>query len=776
LSSSTTPLTRTLDRVAWCGARISDGSRRVRYRRAELRRISPALQAAEPGAPRNGGQWLPPVRVGARSCMALETRAGSHVAYDVSLPPGARIGAWCALMPGDEAHTACAIEFAIRVEAQGFESTGRCTVSVGTSPTTRRWHPLRVHAPADGPARIVLTALAVGGADAGDVRVLWGDPCIEVPRPLADLLARAWDTVTVSGVRGLLYGALPAGSDRLYRLWVRENEPSREALQAQRQWSLGRPQLFSLVTFIAEHEAWRPERTAASLREQSYPGWEWIVVATGPPSRPLGNAGVWMGSDPRVRIVTVPVSSTLADAWNTAFNEVRGEFAAVLGADDVLAHSALYEMATALERTPDCDVLYSDEDCVTRHSRRHQPRFKPDWSPELLLSSNYIGRLAMLRVAAVRSAGGFRSFDGCEEWDLLLRLSRSGARVRRLPRCLYHRCDVEGGRSADAEASVLRDHCEALGLAGSTVTTRDGLSRAIWPLHAQPKVSIVIPNRNSAAVLRQCVGGLLERTRYPHRELVIVDNGSTEPEVLDLYRVLDREGASRIVPFDRPFNFPAACTVGASEARGELLLFLNNDVEVIEPEWLDELVRWALRPDVGVVGAKLLYPDRTIQHAGVVFGLGLVGHIFSRAPEGASGVFGSPESYRNYLAVTGACQMMRRKVFERLGGYDERFRISFSDVVFCMEARRAGYRIVYTPYARLIHHESHTRKRDDSAQDMELLARYLRSSAFIEDPYLHPELNPKSLVPALRPPFGPLPRQVVHDYVERVLEAAAAAH
>jgi GT2 family glycosyltransferase len=288
-------------------------------------------------------------------------------------------------------------------------------------------------------------------------------------------------------------------------------------------------------------------------------------------------------------------------------------------------------------------------------------------------------------------------------------------------------------------------------------------------------VSIVIPNRDAARVLKQCVKGLLHETSYPDIELVIVDNGSIDPEVVELYRSLEREGRAVIVAFNRPFNFSAACNAGAAAARGDLLLFLNNDIEVIHPDWLDELVRWAQQPDVGIVGAKLLYPDRTIQHAGVVFGLGLVGHIFSRAPEGASGVFGSSDCYRDYLAVTGACQMMRKDVFRQLGGYDERFRLVFSDVVLCLEARKAGYRVVYTPHARLVHHESYTRKREDSPEDMELLARYLRASGFVEDPYLHPELNPRFLVPALRPPFDPAPRQVIREYVDRVLASAAAS-
>jgi GT2 family glycosyltransferase len=287
-------------------------------------------------------------------------------------------------------------------------------------------------------------------------------------------------------------------------------------------------------------------------------------------------------------------------------------------------------------------------------------------------------------------------------------------------------------------------------------------------------VTIVIPNRNAAAVLTKCVHGLLHETGYPHREIVIVDNGSAEPAVLELYRDLERDNRATIVPFDRPFNFSAACNAGAAAGRGDLLLFLNNDIEIIDAGWLEELVRWAQLPHVGVVGAKLLYPDRSIQHAGIVFGLGLVGHIFSRAPEGASGIFGSCEWYRNYLAVTGACQMMRREVFDRLGGYDERFRLSFSDVVLCLEAWKAGYRVVYTPYARLVHHESYTRRRADRAEDQELLVQYLETSGFFEDPFFHPELNAKSPAPALRPPFDPAPDQVARDYMARILSMAAA--
>jgi GT2 family glycosyltransferase len=695
--------------------------------------------------------------------------SNSQVIYDVTLPSGATVVSACALASEAAAPSSGGVEFEIHVRAAGSESGARCLVS--PSRFGRRWKTLRVHTQRAGPARIVLTTRSLGDATTVGSGGLWGTPRIEAPRSVNELWFALRSAIARRRIRGLWRGTFRADADSLYALWARETEPPRRVLHAQRQSSLGKTRTFSLITFVAEPADWSHDRTATSVLHQSYPVWEWLLVATEDTQHALSRVVARIGSDERIRVLSVPSGSTRAHAWNCGLDQAHGEFAALLGERDVLAPAALYDMANALE--PGCDVLYSDEDCVARrHMRRHTPRFKPDWSPEALLSSNYIGRLTMLRISAVTAAGGFRDVaPETEEWDLALRLSRSSAGIRRLPRCLYHR-DDRTVSSADGQAeAVVRDHCRELGL---QVVTTPSLrpSRVTWNIKGQPTVSIVVPNRNASGVLGKAVRGLCHDTSYPHRELVIVDNGSTEPEVLELYRSLERDGLGRIVPFNRPFNFSAACNAGAAAARGDFVLFLNNDIEVIDPDWLHELIRWAQRPEIGIVGGKLLYPDRAIQHAGVVFGLGLVGHIFARAPEGTSGVFGSTESYRNYLAVTGACQMMRKEVFRQLGGYDERFRLSFSDVVLCMEAWKAGYRVVYTPYARLVHHESYTRRREDSPEDMELLARYLQAAGFVEDPYLHPELDARSLIPALRPPFDPKPSQVIRDYVERVLAAA----
>jgi GT2 family glycosyltransferase len=640
----------------------------------------------------------------------------------------------------------------------------------------RRWEVLRVKAPAAGAARIVLATRPAADAGAGDALALWGSPRFQTFRPVGSLVSAIQRARRKGGVRGLLYDARPRSDDDLYSFWVRERAPTRRMLRAERQWAHGRTETFSLITLVSETTGWPSARTIASVGRQTYPRWEWILVARADSAGRAGSAVERLMRDTRVRIIS-PLVSCTADAWNAALADARGTYAALLDPNDLLAPSALYESARAIERAPGLDLLYSDEDSVAATgTRRSAPRFKPSWSPDLLLAGNYIGRLAVMRVAAAAAAGGFRrGFDDAEEWDLFLRLSRANARIDRVPMCLYHRGAVpespERGRS---EAAALTDHCERLGLP-ATVSKSGGGYRAAWSIRGRPKVSIVIPNRNAAAVITQCVKGLLRDTAYPHREVVIVDNGSTDPAVLALYRSLEHDGRGFVVPFDRPFNFSAACNAGAAASDGDLLLFLNNDVEVIHPDWLDELVRWAQRPDIGIVGAKLLYPDRTIQHAGVVFGLGLVGHIFARADARSSGLFGSADSCRNYLAVTGACQMMRRDVFERIGRCDEGFYLSFSDIALCMEARKAGFRVVYTPHACLIHHESYTRQRHDRPEDLERLCRYLVDERFDEDPFFHPELNPCSALPALRPPFDPTPRQAVHDYVERVLAAAPVA-
>jgi Glycosyl transferase family 2 len=418
-------LSRTFSRATSLVAFFGDSVTRVRYRRADLRRISAVEMVSDHPSPREGFRWLPAVRVRGRAHVALMCSPNSRVIYDVTLPAHATVACWCTLAPENCDRNVGGVEFEIHVRTQGGETSARRLVSPGASWFGRRWHRLHVHIPEAGPARIVLTTRSTDGARAGEVGALWGNPRIEAPRSLNDLWSALRSAISAQNIRGLWHSALPANAARLYRLWVRENEPSRKALSAQRQWSHGRTRSFSLITLVDRPADWSPHRTAASVRRQSYPGWEWILIAPEGSMPEISRAVARIGRDERIRILTVPSGASRADAWNAGLRDARGEFAALLGQHDLLAPAALYEMARALERSPDRDLLYSDEDRVSRRSvQRHEPRFKPDWSPELLLAGNYIGRLAMIRVTTALAAGGVNNgCAGAEEWELLLRLS-----------------------------------------------------------------------------------------------------------------------------------------------------------------------------------------------------------------------------------------------------------------------------------------------------------------------------------------------------------------
>jgi GT2 family glycosyltransferase len=740
-------LTRALDRCAAVSGFAFDLLRHARYRRAELRR----LPAVDP--PSGSYEWQNlPVR--GREQPVLVGRPPLRVDYDVMLPEGAVVRSWCSLAPGSDGSTPAEAAFSIEVRTTGGVTSVRRVVR-GRS-LRRAWHLIEARVPASGPARITLGVAATPDHEQAVGGARWGNPRIESPRPFAELLARLPSAIGRSGSST----DASSGSDdprQAYALWVRVHRPSRRALRSQREWSRRQTRRLSLITCVADADSSQLSKAAAALQEQTYPHWEWLLVV----SSPAPQVDRSSRRDPRIRFVEVPANTPEAEGWNAALGTATGEFAGILGVHDRLSRDALHTVATTIAAAPTLDLLYSDEDRFTAAPRRrNSPRFKPDWSPDLLLASNYIGRLAMFRIEHARTIGGFRpDHPGAEEWDLFLRLSRITNHIHRIPACLYHAtAEVAASDVGPTQCAAVRDHLRERRLAAE-VSAVGGACQATWPIVNPPLVSIVIPNRNAADILTKCVTGLLNDTRYQPLELVIVDNDSTDEAVFELYRAIEGNGQGRVVPFGGRFNFSAACNAGAMAAQGDLLLFLNNE--------------WTLIPEVGIVGPKLLYPDGSIQHAGVVFGIGLVAHIFSRAAEGTSTLFGSPDCYRNYLAVTGACQMMRRQVFHQLGGFDERMRLSFSDVLLCLEAWRAGYRVVYTPYARLIHHESFTRKREDSAEDMEMLARYLDAHTFTEDPFFHPELNPQSHTPIVRSPFEAAPRQVIADYIRRVLSSSA---
>jgi GT2 family glycosyltransferase/glycosyltransferase involved in cell wall biosynthesis len=399
------------------------------------------------------------------------------------------------------------------------------------------------------------------------------------------------------------------------------------------------------------------------------------------------------------RIVTAPLGR---------LHEENGDFIALLHPGDRLAPNALAEVQRTLVGNPNADLLYSDEDEIDSSGIRCRPRFKPDWSPEFLLGTNYVGGLLVLRRDLLRRIGPVKS-----EYDLVLRASERAGQIVHIAKILCHR---KAFAAVDHDLEALRTHLQRRGLdADVSPRPRAGTFQVRFRRPCPATVSVIIPNKDHAAMLEQCLSACLSR-RCPAIEILIAENGSRETRTFDLYRRLEEPGGIRLLRWDRPFNYSAINNWAARQARGELLLFLNNDVEALHPDWLNRLTEWLLLPGVSIVGAKLLYRDGTLQHAGVAVGVrGVAGHTCQYLPANAPGYLHRLQIPHNVSAVTGACLLIKRDIFDELGGFDEDFQLSYGDIDLCLRALKAGYRNVWTPDAVLIHHESKTRGEDDTA-------------------------------------------------------------
>jgi GT2 family glycosyltransferase len=465
-------------------------------------------------------------------------------------------------------------------------------------------------------------------------------------------------------------------------------------------------------------------------------------------------------SDERIVFTPVDDGTSMETKSGVMLSLAEGDFIILIGEQDVLAPNMLFEVEKLIEQNPDLDMIYIDEDRLdSRRRTRHKPWFKPDFSPELLLSINYI-HPAVIRRELVDRVGGFAPNTYPVHYsDLILRCIEKTNKIGHISKILCHvrqHARTKFARSKwrweihQRHADIVAGHLERSDIQDvKGHVTSLGFIRLIWPSNS-PSVSIIIPTHDNLVYLRRCLDSLFTVTDYENFGVVLVDNGSREQETLAYYETLYEDPRILFVPYDEPFNFSTANNSGAMKSKGELILFLNDDVKVIDSEWLEEMVRWVERPEIGVVGAKLLYPDRSIQHAGIILGMGgHAGHVFYGAREGETGPFGSTEWYRNYMAVTGACLMIPRKVFNEVGGFDESFRLAFGDVDLCLRVKNAGYRVLYTPFARLIHYEGATRGHyipmEDMLQAYEAFAPYLRSG----DPNFSPNLSYSKSYPVI---------------------------
>ncbi|WP_375465887.1 glycosyltransferase family 2 protein [uncultured Methylobacterium sp.] len=533
--------------------------------------------------------------------------------------------------------------------------------------------------------------------------------------------------------RSFLDRALRHRAEGGYPSWIRRcatvSEADRRRIRAEIQaWDA--PPLISVVMPVHDPAPRVLRAALRSVLSQLYPHWELCIVddASNDPAIPPLLAR-FAASDPRIKVLRRPENGHIARATNDAVAMAAGLFTAFLDHDDALPEQALYEVARVIRADPNLVLIYSDEDKIDAGGRRFEPHFKPEFDRELLYGQNYINHLAVIRTHALRAVGGLRpGFEGSQDHDLLLRLTDrlDPARIRHIPAVLYHwRAAIGSGTFSDrwlarAEAARLRALSEIVAPWGGRAERGPlGFNRLVRPLPTPaPRVSVIVPTRDRAELLRVTLDGLFTRTDYPDIEVLVVDNDSREPQTAALLAAYRGEPRLRVLPVPGAFNFSDLSNRGASAATGTVLLFLNNDVDVIEPGWLRELAATALDPAIGAVGAKLLYPDGTVQHGGVVLGIGgVASHSHHGVSDDDPGYFGRMVQAHEVSAVTGACLAMRAEVFREVGGFDaEHLRVAFNDVDLCLRVRAAGYRIVWTPFAKLVHHESKSRGAEDTPE------------------------------------------------------------
>ncbi len=521
-----------------------------------------------------------------------------------------------------------------------------------------------------------------------------------------------------------------------YEDWIALNEPDAAALRRQRRYArhLAYRPLMSVITPVYNPPPAVLQAAIDSVRNQTYDHWELCLVDGASPNPEIGEIlRDYAAQDPRIRVQFLDRNLGIAGNTNAALAMANGEFAALLDHDDELAPHALWEIALLLNEHPSADMIYSDEDKLDEQGLRHQAFFKPDWSPDLFRSMMYTCHLGVYRTRLLQEIGGFREgFDGAQDYDLVLRFTERCAHILHIPKVLYHWRMLPGSASVSidnksyavaAQIRSVSEHCERIGWDCSVAPDLEprlvgGVIRVQHHVRNQPRVGIIIPTRDHCDVLQQCIESIRERTTYQNYEIVVVDNDSVQEATKAYLASLNQFTNIRVLPWSGAFNYAAIHNSIAAQLQSDLLLFLNNDTTVISPDWLEEMAGHAMRPDVGAVGARLLYPNRTLQHGGIILGIGgVASHSHLRLPADEFGYFGRARAIQNFSAVTGACMMTRREVFLRMGGFDKRnLPVTFNDVDYCLRLREQEMLIVWTPYAELIHYESQSRGRELSAQ------------------------------------------------------------
>lgn len=523
--------------------------------------------------------------------------------------------------------------------------------------------------------------------------------------------------------------------------------------------------LISIVMPVYNVDVKWLDKCIQSVKDQTYTNWELCIADDASTHQDLLNAlAAYEKEDPRIKVVFRKENGHICRATNSALELATGEFVALLDNDDELAPNAIYEVVRLLNERPELNLIYTDEDKIDEVGVRSDPAFKPQWSPDFLMSTNYISHLGVYRRSIINDIGGLRvGFEGAQDYDLVLRFTEmiSSKTIAHIPKVLYHWRMLDTSTAANQDSKnyafqagqkALQEALARRSIEGTVEAgPANGLYRVKYTIAEKELVSIIIPTRNGYKDLKRCIDSIIELTTYPNYEVIVADNGSDDPQMEELYNQYKTELGDRFIKhlIDIPFNFSRINNIAAKEAKGKYLLFLNNDTKVITPDWLTNMVSLAQLDYVGTVGAKLYYENNTIQHAGVIVGLGgVAGHGHHTYPKGDFGYFGRLVVNTDYLAVTAACVMIKKADFQQLNGFDEEFVVAYNDVDLCLRAyEELGKYNVYSADTELYHYESQSRGYEDTPEKQE---RFLKEAErfrgkwleYVEDdPFYNPNLT-----------------------------------
>lgn len=578
---------------------------------------------------------------------------------------------------------------------------------------------------------------------------------------------RYWKTQGSAALVGKVAAKVRTASTREipYQKWIVRHLPGPKELERQRREKFDFQPKISIVIPLYKTQEKYLRQLVETIKEQTYPNWELCLSDGSGANSPIaGLLESLAASDERIKVVSHEKSLQISENTNAAIEIATGDYIAFADHDDELTPNALFECVKALNKNRDVKVLYSDEDKMSMDGHKFfQPHFKPDYNPDLLCTVNYICHLFVVDRKVIEQVGTLRKeFDGAQDYDFIFRCIEavSPEEICHVPKILYHwRCHEESTAenpesktyAFESGKRAIEEHYRRTGIDAEVYQGEFlGLYRTRFHRDHDPLISIIIPNKDHIDDLKRCMDSIDQKSTYKNYEYIIVENNSTDDATFQYYKKLEAENPkAHVVYWDKEFNYSAINNYGAAFAKGEYLLLLNNDTEIINEDCLEELLGYCMRSDVGAVGARMYYEDDTIQHAGVVIGFGgIAGHCFVLQPRGTTGYCHRIICAQDYSAVTAACMMVKREAFDKVGGLTEELAVAFNDIDFCMKLREAGYLIVYNPYAELYHYESKSRGMEDTpekqlrfSREVNCFRRKWERELLKGDPYYNPNLT-----------------------------------